>query len=214
MAHDRLLQTAIEHFGLKGFEGASTREIAAASATAMSSITYHFGSKEGLYLAAADHIAAQIQRRQAPMLDNAWEGSVRSSQQAKDMLVSMVQAFARLMMTPESAAWSGFIVREQQRPTAAFERLYDGAIRDVMDMLADLISIARPDLSDGEARITGILLYGQALILRVGYASVCRTIGTDMLDGATQDVLLARLRATTLAVLSDRDLSVLSEEPE
>ncbi|MGE5722624.1 MAG: TetR family transcriptional regulator, partial [Sphingomonadales bacterium] len=68
MIPNRLLEVAIEQFGRLGFEGASTRDIARASGAAMSSITYHFGGKEGLYLAAADHIARQIADAQAPSL--------------------------------------------------------------------------------------------------------------------------------------------------
>ena len=57
---ESLLDCAVDHFGRFGFEGAATRAIAADCGTAMSSITYHFGGKEGLHLAAADHIAAQM----------------------------------------------------------------------------------------------------------------------------------------------------------
>src|SRR5438552_17576968 len=64
----RLLDAAIDHFGRKGIEGASTRGIAAAAGTTMSSITYHYGSKQGLYLAAARHIADQMGDRMAPAL--------------------------------------------------------------------------------------------------------------------------------------------------
>ena len=67
MKSEPLLDTAIEQFGRYGFEGASTRQIAKASGAAMSSITYHFGGKEGLYLAAADRIASGISEMQAPL---------------------------------------------------------------------------------------------------------------------------------------------------
>ena len=60
MVQSRLLDIAISEFGAKGLEGASTRGIAAAAGTAMSSITYHYGGKEGLYLAAADRIAERM----------------------------------------------------------------------------------------------------------------------------------------------------------
>ena len=64
----RLLEAAIDHFGRKGLEGASTRAIAAAAGTTMSSITYHYGGKEGLYLAAVRHIANQIGEHLDPAL--------------------------------------------------------------------------------------------------------------------------------------------------
>ena len=66
MVQHRLLDIAIAEFAAKGLEGASTRGISAAAETAMSSITYHYGGKEGLYLAAADYIAAQIGDHMGP----------------------------------------------------------------------------------------------------------------------------------------------------
>ena len=74
--NSRLLDVAIDHFGRLGLEGASTRSIARDADTLMSSITYHFGGKEGLYLAAADHIAGHMHAKIAPMLDRA-AGAVR-----------------------------------------------------------------------------------------------------------------------------------------
>ena len=41
------------------------RAIATAAGTTMSSITYHYGGKQGLYLAAARHIADQMGERMA-----------------------------------------------------------------------------------------------------------------------------------------------------
>ncbi|CAN5327293.1 CerR family C-terminal domain-containing protein [soil metagenome] len=204
MTYDRLLETATAHFGAKGFDGASTREIAAASGTAMSSITYHFGGKEGLYLAVADHIAARIAERQAPALAAAKSAAALTRDQATQAALAMVEAFGRMMLAPESAAWSSFIVREQQAPTAAFHRLYDGAMRAMVESFVALIAVARPDLDAQRARMTGIFLYGQALILRVGHASVCRVLGVDVLDAPTQAALLTRLRAHSLSVLSEK----------
>src|SRR3546814_19862395 len=63
---DRLLNTAIDQFGRGGLEGASTRRIASAAGTTMSAITYHYGGKEGPYLAAARHLVEQTKFRVAP----------------------------------------------------------------------------------------------------------------------------------------------------
>ncbi|HEX7871569.1 MAG TPA: CerR family C-terminal domain-containing protein [Sphingobium sp.] len=204
MVYDRLIAAAIDHFGRLGFEGASTRAIAAASGTAMSSITYHFGGKEGLYLAVADHIAEQIAARQQPVLAALRGGAIATREQAVEGLLAMVDAFARMMMAPESAAWSSFIMREQQQPTAAFERIYAGAMAAIVETFTTFITIARPDLTDREARMTGVFLYGQAVILRVGFASVCRVLEIDGIDSQTEAQLLVRLRATTLSVLSEK----------
>ena len=60
MGRSDLLAVAVREFGAKGFDGASTRRIAAEAGTMMSSITYHFGSKKALYFAAAEHVAGEM----------------------------------------------------------------------------------------------------------------------------------------------------------
>src|SRR3546814_4367559 len=62
----RLLDAAIDVFGRRGYEGASTRALAGAAGANLAAIPYHFGGKEGLYLAAATHIAEQIGGRMGP----------------------------------------------------------------------------------------------------------------------------------------------------
>ena len=52
----RILAAAEEVFACKGFEGASTREIAAAAGVNISSLHYHWESKETLYFAVFEDI--------------------------------------------------------------------------------------------------------------------------------------------------------------
>jgi AcrR family transcriptional regulator len=204
MMQTRLLETAIDQFGRHGFEGASTREIARASDTAMSSITYHFGSKEGLYLACADHIAAQVREILGPLRQQA-QLLVASATPADavDLLLAMLDGFAQMMLRAESEAWSRFIVREQQQPTEAFERLYEGAMKAMIETFVLLVARARPDLEEMERRATAVLLFGQALVLRVGRASVCRALGRETLGEEEGALLRARLRKNALCILTE-----------
>ncbi|MDE3176333.1 MAG: TetR family transcriptional regulator, partial [Pseudomonadota bacterium] len=57
-----LLAAALQVFGDKGFEAASTRQIAAAAGVNIAMIAYHFGGKEGLRGACADHVAAVLSK--------------------------------------------------------------------------------------------------------------------------------------------------------
>ena len=138
---DRLLDTAIDQFGRKGIDGASTRAIATAAGTTMSSITYHYGSKQGLYLAAARHIADQMGERMAPALA-ASETRSREGEgpdAALTALLTIIDRFVEVMVHPESAAWARFIVREQMEPTEAFDVLYGGVMGRLVDHLSALI---------------------------------------------------------------------------
>lgn len=58
--HDALLDAALTEFAAHGFEGASTRAIAAAAGTHQPQINYHFDSKEALWRAAVDHLFARL----------------------------------------------------------------------------------------------------------------------------------------------------------
>ena len=53
---DRILAAAEEVFATRGFEGASTREIASRAGVNISSLHYHWESKERLYYAVFEHI--------------------------------------------------------------------------------------------------------------------------------------------------------------
>jgi len=58
----RIIESAAECFAERGFEGSSTREIAARAGTNQGLITYHFKSKELLWKAAADHVFGGVRR--------------------------------------------------------------------------------------------------------------------------------------------------------
>src|SRR3954465_6051144 len=98
MISARLLDVAIEQFGRLGFEGASTRNIARASGTAMSSITYHFGGKEGLYPATADHIAESIAEFQRPVLKAALESGTTSPEAAREAILQILDNMAMMIL--------------------------------------------------------------------------------------------------------------------
>lgn len=198
---ETLLETAIEHFGCHGFEGAATRAIAAEADTAMSSITYHFGGKEGLYLACADHIAATVAARFGPLIDQILAEGPIPPARATDRLIDLLHTFASLMLDPASAGWSRFIVREQSLPTGAFDRLYDGAMKRVIECVIGLIRVARPDMEEEQARACAIAFWGQAIMLRTAHASVCRVMGVGTLDPATARILTAQFEANTRCVL-------------
>jgi TetR/AcrR family transcriptional regulator, regulator of cefoperazone and chloramphenicol sensitivity len=204
MVSATLLDTAIDQFGRLGFEGASTREIARASGTAMSSITYHFGGKQGLYLAAAEHIAASIRNLQGEAVARAVAAGQESSIAATEALAAVLDSLAQMMLRPETEAWSRFIIREQQFPTEAFDVLFAKAMQPILNAFIELIGRARPDLGQRDAMAMAILLFGQAMVLRAGRAAVCRAMQVEQIDEETAMLLRARLRANVLCILSEK----------
>ena len=200
MLQKRLIETAIEQFGRSGYDGASTRQIARASGTAMSSITYHFGGKEGLYLACADYIAEQIAERQSEVIALGQEELQLTRAEAVELALTIVDGFAMMMLGPETSTWSTFVVREQQNPTDAFERLFGKAMGPTMDGFQRLLEFVRPDLPRREMRALAMLIFGQALVLRSARATVCRVLDVQALGSAEVAMLRAQIRTNCLAI--------------
>lgn len=59
-ARERILAAAVESFAQKGFEAASTRDIAFRAGTDQGLLTYHFPTKDQLWRAAADWIFGDL----------------------------------------------------------------------------------------------------------------------------------------------------------
>lgn len=201
MVQDRLLDIAIREFGEKGLAGASTRGIAGAAGTAMSSITYHYGGKEGLYLAAAEHIAAQMKCDMLPVLSLGDTAALADPDAARAKIHHILSAFAERMMGDKSAAWSMFIMREQLLPGAAFELIYDGAMGKVLDYLADLLCVATGAAPSERTRIAAFLMAAHVFALRSTRGALLRMSGHDAIDGAFAETLKHLIILSTDATL-------------
>lgn len=207
MARETLLDVAIDLFGRRGFDGASTRDIAAAAGTAMSSITYHFGGKEGLYLACADYIAEQIRERQSHAFVLFHDAAALSREDARDRLLLIIDGLAAMLLHPSTANWARFIVREQLEPTEAFERLWRGAMEPLVRGAETLLARVCSPRPGRELRMMALLTFGQAMIMRAGRASLCRALEVEDIGEAEAALLRQRLRTNTIAILD-------AEKPE
>jgi len=202
----RLLDVAVDHFGRLGLEGASTRAIARDADTLMSSITYHFGGKQGLYLAAADHIAATMHAKIGPTLERAAAlcGEDGDVADARAAIHAMIGGMTLMMLHDETAAMSRFIVREQADPTEAFTRIYSGVMGQMLDRLTALVArVAGGGLSDAEARVRAMTLVGQVLVFRVARATVMTATGWAVV-GPDEAALILRAIAANLDAILDQ----------
>ena len=192
MVQSRLLDISVREFGAKGLEGASTRGIATAAGTAMSSITYHYGGKEGLYLAAADHVAASMSADLASALAN--QPAPLDAPGARARLHQLLDHLADKMVADHDADSAMFIVREQMNPSEAFTRLYDGPMSRIAEQVVSLVALAT-GTSRPAAEIVGMLLFGQVLVWRAARAMAARVLGGPV-NARTADIGEQITRAT------------------
>lgn len=202
-----LINVAIDQFGRFGFDGASTRSIAKASGTPMSSITYHFGGKEGLYLAATDYVA----RIGSRCLERAFAATAPEAPESRDdaleTLLAMADCMAQLMLKSTAKPWLRFCLRELQVPGAAFERLAIALFDGPVERLTALVLLARPELSPTQARAMVVTVFGQLTMLRTGRALAARIMNVPSFERVTRDLLRAQLQADCLSMLSAKPWS-------
>jgi AcrR family transcriptional regulator len=139
-----LIDAAITHFGRRGFDAVTTRELAAAAQTNVSSIKYHFGGKEELYRAALESVVAEIQTLIDPVLAALTQAIARAGRD-RMALHALAHDFATnwcrtVLGDRRLQRRIPCIVRELIAPTASFEVIYDGFFRRLYDAFAALIA--------------------------------------------------------------------------
>jgi AcrR family transcriptional regulator len=190
----KLIDAGLDAFGLVGFEGASTREIAKAAGANLAAIVYHFGGKEGLHIAVAEHIAEQIGKRVGPVLAMIGAPEATASPKAaRAALHTVVETLADVMLgTADAARWARFIVREQMQPTAAFDVIYR-FLGSAVNNAGRLVGVILGKPADDETlRVRVFTIMGQVLIFRVAQTLVLRKMDWKTI-GDSERALIKRI---------------------
>jgi AcrR family transcriptional regulator len=178
----RLLDAALDAFGRYGFDGASTRRIASDAGVNLAAIPYHYGGKEGLHRAVAQHIVDEVSGRLGPLADtvsHALDAGDVSPDEAGAMLQTMVgQAAETILGHPEARRWAPFILREQMDPSSTFDVLYEGFMGRAHKLITALLARAIGKSKDDQETIAGAFaVLGQLVIFRMGPAIIERRLG-------------------------------------
>lgn len=199
----QLIEAALDVFGRLGFEGASTREIAKAANANLAAIVYHFGGKEALHLAVAEHVAASIMSRVGPTLaaaaDPAAAASPEAARAALDRLLNTLVEV--ILGSADAERWARFIVREQLQPTAAFDVIYrflGGAVATGTRLVATVLGEPESD----ELRLRVFTLMGQVLVFRVAQALVLRSMQWPAIGDRERETIKRIVHDNTDAILA------------
>lgn len=198
---DKILEAAVRQFSDLGFEGASTRAISAEAGVAMSSITYQFGGKEGLYLATASYIAEQISQNVRPKIAFARQAVDAGTLSAKEAILAILGGMVGLMLDERSEPWAKFIIREQQAPSEAFERLFSEFIEPMAEALIGLVAMVRTDLAGLQLRAAAMGLISQVIALRAARAAMMRVLGFTRIGPDEHQLIHEGVQANVRAIL-------------
>lgn len=216
-ARERMLRAALDQFGRHGFDGTTTRMIAAAAGMNLGAIPYYFGTKDELYAEAAGFLAEAIQARQRePLLrlQASWPpaSGQRSSPATwpvdREALIDEVVAFlcrqARLLLADDfPAEWVQFFLRVQAEEGPAFDRLFTQVVAPMQDAVEGLVArVCGREATDALPRAFTFLAAHQVMSLRLSDALLMRRLGWDRLTPERTDQLLDLIAITLRAQLS------------
>lgn len=199
-----LVEAALRLFGEKGFEGTSTRDIAAAAKANIGSIAYHFGGKEGLRAACAAFIVETIQAVAAQALAVGTIAATESA--AADRLEAAIRRMVTFVIArPEAGAIVQFVLRELAHPTAALDTIYDGVFEPTHRRLCELWAEATGEDAESErAKITVFTMIGQVIYFRIGREAVMRRMGWSEIGPKEADSVASVAVDNLAAVLAAR----------
>ena len=195
-----LILAALKLFGAHGFEATSTRALAAEAGANIGSIAYHFGGKEGLRLAAADHIVETISGLAARAADGG-ERPATPEQAERELAATVTAILGFIAGEPQAGAFVQFILRELSTPTAALDRIYSGVFEPIHKRACDVWGVATGEAPDSDAvKLAVFTMIGQVVYFRIGREAVLRRMGWTAI-GPEQTRLIVDTAVANLAAM-------------
>jgi TetR/AcrR family transcriptional regulator, regulator of cefoperazone and chloramphenicol sensitivity len=154
-----LLTAATEVFLSEGFRAARVKDIGAAAGVRLSAINYHFGGKEGLYLAVLQH-HARLAMAHVPLPDS------RADQPLKRRFAAFVHAMVMRMLDPASPSRiASLLVREAANPTPALDVMFEQFTKPQSVVLFGMLrEIFGPGASDDQIARAGLSVVAQGMV--------------------------------------------------
>lgn len=203
----RIIDAAIRLFGERGYEGASTRDIAQAAGVNAPALQYYFDNKEGVYRACAEHIADSSWQHFRPTLEAAQ--AVLDTDADRETLM---QAFGtiqdsladHLLATYDAQHRRLFIAHEQagHGPSVLFDIMDRNVKTCLREVAATLLSRLTGVPADDPLTLVRLMtLHGQIMVFHIAHKSTLSHLGWDAIDAERLGFLKKTVRAQTRVLI-------------
>lgn len=166
-ARERLLETGLRLFAAMGFEGVRTRALAEEAGVNQSAIPYYFKSKEGVYAAVIQNIAAELSgglKNVNLLLEENGAPRGAGREWYAERLRELIRGVTALLLSSErSSEATSIIIREQLRPTAGFDLLF----REFLEPLHKSLTICAKAIQPEEAGLDEAVIRAHSIIGQV-----------------------------------------------
>ncbi len=143
---EKILEAALRVFALKGYDGATTREIAALAKQRLFTLSYHFGSKRELYASVINHVVENVSSS-GVMYDT---GDRPPEDEARKKLSALVGNILRGSLSAAAFSNGRLILFEQYLPSESFSHLSKNLLEPIQNGIAHYLagSVGRYDLAE------------------------------------------------------------------
>lgn len=192
-----IIAAGLVEFGTLGFAEATTRRIAESAGVTLPAIAYHFGNKQGLYLACAEEIVARYHRNAAGLAIEA--GFALDKAVDPDTCRAYLRRILRVLLrvfaeTDEGQSRADFVAREMRDHGPAFDILYQQLWRPGVEIVARLVAGAKGVDAPGDAEVTdALMLLSSLLAFHTGRGVSLQILGWPALDSQAMDTLDAAI---------------------
>jgi AcrR family transcriptional regulator len=203
----RIVTAALKMFGERGFDAASTRDIATAAGVNAPALQYYFDSKEGLYLACVEHIVKRVWEFMSDGIAAAERALAQNKSDAEliDAYCDIQEAQAHFMFTSdEPGDWRLFMARLQsgEGPAAGFQCINQHVGIRVTRVLSTIVGrmLGRaPD--DEDTLVRTMMLNGQMHSFQFVRKSMLTKLKWDTIDANRLALLKRVIREHVSALL-------------
>ena len=166
---EKIVETAIYEFAMKGYEPTATRDILAKARANVAAISYYFGNKNGLYAEVLKRILVRINQKFADEMEEYQnELSQRPcSKKSEELLKRFIRGFVELFCSDKlTTAMCMIFVREYVEPSPSFKELFQGLNTHYRQIFVDLLVDANEGkMTYKEAVLQVVMLFSSIFML-------------------------------------------------
>jgi AcrR family transcriptional regulator len=201
----QIITTALKVFGERGFDQASTRDIAAKAHVKTPALQYYFDSKEGLHRACAQYIIDRALPTLKPIIDRSKETAQSDSKAiALAALEELLDALTDSLADPGTDSWSRFIMRGKHDGAGpGMEMIRDKLSHPIIEAVTGLVASITDSTSDEMNRLRALLILGQIHWMNARREEVFRIMRWSKLDNDKLSLIKHTVREHTRLVLNN-----------
>jgi AcrR family transcriptional regulator len=193
----RLLEAAGEIFAEHGYRAATVRQICEKARANIAAVNYHFGDKEGLYMAALRSVHRASAEKYPPNL-----GVSRATTPEQKLRVYVRSLLLRIFDEGRPGWHTKIMMREMLEPTRALDMLVEEGARPLHQELSSIVRELLGSAADDEVvRLSALSVVSQCVYYRRARPVITRLYPQQRYDSKEVERLTEHITQFSLLAL-------------